>query len=232
MRSAQVQGLRLRGVVMAERIAECIYAAGGEPLVLYRADADDVTTRLASFDAVVLPGGRDVDPARYTDQPRHERTDEPDPLQDAADIAVARAVVATRTPTLAICRGFQILNVALGGTLIQHLEPGVIDHSNNELHEVRLTPESQVARVMGSTAVEVSSYHHQAVGQVGEGLIVVGRASDGCVEALEHVDAPLIAVQWHPEDNAAQAPEQQALFDALIASVNATGHQQKIGVGT
>lgn len=216
MRSPKVQGLRRSGVVMAERIAECIYRAGGEPLVLYGGDVDDLVDRLSVFDGVVMPGGRDVDPALYTDEPRHERTEEPDELQDAADLAVARAVVTTGTPTLAICRGFQIFNVAFGGTLTQHLEPGEIDHANNDLHEVQLAPGSRIAQVMGSTTIQVSSYHHQAVDQVAETVEVVGRAGDGCVEAFELPAALVMAVQWHPEDNAHEAPEQQALFDALV----------------
>ena len=209
---------------MAERIAECIYRAGGEPLVFYGGDVDAVVDRLGVFDAVVMPGGRDVDPALYTDEPRHERTDHPDELQDAADVAVARAVVATRTPTLAICRGFQIFNVAFGGTLTQHLEPGDIDHANNDLHEVQLDPGSRIAQIMGSSSVQVSSYHHQAIDQVAGTVEVVGRAGDGCVEAYEYPGGLVLAVQWHPEDNAHEAPEQQALFDALVDSARVSTH--------
>jgi putative glutamine amidotransferase len=162
-----------------------------------------------------------VDPRLYTDEPRHPRTDEPDEVQDAADVAAANAVISVGLPTLAICRGFQVVNVALGGTLVQHLEPDPIDHANNELHEVDLEPGSRVATAMGSTVVFVSSYHHQAVARVGADLVVVGRARDGCVEAFEHATAPLMAVQWHPEDNAHEADEQQALFDSLVEQARA-----------
>lgn len=220
MRSPRVEGLRRSGVVMAEKIAECIYRGGGEPLVLFAGDVAEVPDRLAAFDGVVMPGGRDVDPALYTSEPRHLRTDVPDAVQDAADLAVIRAAVTQAIPTLAICRGYQILNVALGGTLVQHLEPGPIDHANNDLHPVRLAADSWTAAVMGAPEVMVSSYHHQAVQRVGGGLQVVGRAPDGCIEAVEHVTAPVWGVQWHPEDNAHEAPEQQALFDALVAAAD------------
>lgn len=216
MRSPKVAGLRRSGVVVAERIAESIYRAGGEPLSLFGGDESEADGRFGAFDGAVLPGGRDVDPRLYTDEPRHPRTDEPDEIQDAADIAAAGAVISVGLPTLAICRGFQVLNVALGGTLVQHLEPDPIDHANNELHEVDLQPGSRVAQAMGSTVVAVSSYHHQAVARIGADLVVVGRAGDGCVEVFEHVTAPVMGVQWHPEDNAQEAPEQQALFDFVV----------------
>ena len=221
MRSPRVAGLRRSGVVMAERIAECVYRAGGEPLVLHAGDPLQAPHRLAAFDGIVLPGGRDLDPALYTDAPRHPRTDDPDPVQDAADLAFARAAVGLRLPALAICRGFQTLNVALGGTLVQHLVPGAIDHADNTLHEVTLAAGCWTAEVMGATRVAVSSYHHQALARVAADLLVVGRAPDGCVEAVEHVTAPVLAVQWHPEDNAHEAAEQQALFDALVAAAGA-----------
>jgi putative glutamine amidotransferase len=93
----------------------------------------------------------------------------------------------------------------------------VIDHANNEVHPVLLTPGCTLAEIMGGTEVLVSSYHHQALDRVGAELQVVGRAPDGCVEAVEHVSAPVVGVQWHPEDNAHEARSQQALFDALVA---------------
>ncbi|MGD9956302.1 MAG: gamma-glutamyl-gamma-aminobutyrate hydrolase family protein [Candidatus Nanopelagicales bacterium] len=215
MRSARVAGLRREGLVMAERIAECVLRAGGEPLVLAPADGREIAARLASFDGVLVPGGRDVDPAAYGEDARHESTDEPDPVQDAADLALLRAVVETDLPTLAICRGLQLLNVALGGTLVQHLDDPDGLH-RNAFHDVSLEPGSRTAAAMRSDRVRVSSYHHQAVERLGLGLRVVGRGDDGVVEALEHTVADVVAVQWHPEDDAHEAPQQQALFDALV----------------
>jgi putative glutamine amidotransferase len=199
---------------MAERIAECVLRAGGEPLVLAPGDPERALERLGTFDGLLVPGGGDLDPALYTDEPRHEASDDPDAVQDAADIAVMRAAVAAAVPTLAICRGMQVLNVALGGTLTQHLDDDGMHR--DAIHRVELEPGSRLARVMGAHAVDVSSYHHQSVDRLAPGLRVVGRAADGCIEALEHVEAPVLAVQWHPEDDAHLAAAQQALFDDLV----------------
>lgn len=215
MRSPRVAGLRRAGLVMAERVAECVLRAGGEPLVLAPGDPREAYSRLRAFDALVLPGGRDVDPTQYGEEVRHESTDDPDAEQDEADLAVARAAVELALPALFICRGMQVLDVAFGGTLTQHLDDPDGLH-RDALHPVELEPGSRVAQAMGAATVTVSSYHHQAVAGLGLGLRVVGRAADGVVEALEHRDAPLLAVQWHPEDDAHENPQQQALFDAVV----------------
>ena len=215
MRSPRVAGLRRAGLVMAERIAECVLRAGGEPLVLAPGDPRETAARLSAFDAVLVPGGRDVDPAQYDDGPRLATTDEPDPEQDEADLAVVRAVVDLEVPSLLVCRGMQVLNVALGGTLVQHLDDPQGLH-RNAFHDVELDAGSRTAAVLGSSRVRVSSYHHQAVDRLGLGLRAVGRADDGVVEVLEHTVAPIVAVQWHPEDDAHVNPQQQALFDALV----------------
>ncbi|MGH3521077.1 MAG: gamma-glutamyl-gamma-aminobutyrate hydrolase family protein [Haloechinothrix sp.] len=215
MRSASISGLRRSGSVAAERVLEAVYRAGGEPLTLFHGDPAELGDRLVVLDGVVLPGGNDLDPRRYGAPERHPATGPTDDTQDEADLAVAMGCLRADMPMLAICRGMQVLNVALGGTLVQHLEPSSVDHVNG-FHQVRLEPGSLVAHVMGATTLSVSSYHHQAVGRVGRGLSVVGRASDGCVEALQHAGAPVLAVQWHPEDDAAEAPPEQALFDWVV----------------
>jgi len=221
MRSPRVAGLRREGLVMAERIAECVLRAGGEPLLLVPADPRETAARLLAFDGLLVPGGRDVDPAQYGEEGRHERTDEPDVEQDDADIAVVRAAVDLGVPSLLICRGLQVLNVAFGGTLVQHLDDPDEVH-RNAFHDVELEPGSRIAAIMGGTRVPVSSYHHQAVDRLGLGLRVVGRSDDGCVEAVVHTQAPVLAVQWHPEDDAHEAPRQQALFDSLVDDARAT----------
>lgn len=215
MRSPRVAGLRRAGLVMAERIAECVLRAGGEPLVLSPADPREAASRLAAFDAVLVPGGRDVDPAQYGDDQRLASSDEPDVEQDEADLAVVRAVVDLELPALLVCRGLQVLNVALGGTLVQHLDDPEGLH-RNAFHDVELEAGSRAGAVLGNGRVRVSSYHHQAVDRIGLGLRATGRADDGVVEVLEHVRAPLVAVQWHPEDDAHENPQQQALFDVLV----------------
>ncbi len=217
MRSPRIEGLRRAGIAASERIIESIFRAGGEPVVFYAGDASDLGRRLLSFNGVLLPGGRDVDPHRYGADERHEWVEAPDPTQDDADLAVAAAVVELGIPTLAICRGMQVLNVALGGTLVQHLQPTTVDH-HDSVHAVTLEPGCDVAVSMGAEVVTVSSYHHQALARIGRGLRVVGTATDGCIEVVAHERGTVLAVQWHPEDDAHEVPAQQALFDRLVRS--------------
>lgn len=216
MRSPQIEGLRRRGLAVSERMAEAVYRAGGEPVAFCAMDGSVVPQRLWLFDGLLLPGGRDVDPARYDAADIHESVDDPDPAQDAADLAVAAASVEIGIPTLAICRGMQVLNVALGGTLVQHLPPSAVDHRDS-FHDVTLERACEVALAMGAEVVRVSSYHHQALDRLGDGLRVVGAAADGCVEVVAHERGNVLAVQWHPEDDAHDVPAQQALFDRLVS---------------
>ena len=215
MRSPRIEGLRRQGLAVSERIVEAVYRAGGEPVVFCAVDGSDVARRLRIFDGLLLPGGRDVDPARYGGADLHESVDDPDPAQDEADLAVAVAAIQMGIPTLAICRGMQVLNVSLGGTLVQQLPPSAIDHRDG-FHDVTLEPGCDVAVAMGAEVVSVSSYHHQAIDRVGAGLRVVGSAGDGCIEAVAHERGHVLAVQWHPEDDAHDVPAQQALFDRLV----------------
>ncbi|MQY40825.1 hypothetical protein SRB17_88580 [Streptomyces sp. RB17] len=216
-RATTVSGLRFSATVAAEAVCEAVFADGGEPLVLHGADRGqlpDLSQRLSGFAGVVLPGGSDLDPAHYG-QDRHPKTTPDHDEQDALDLAVARAVLEVGLPTLAICRGLQVVNAVCGGTLIQHIPPGPVEHLD-ALHEVTAVAGSRLAAVVGPQPFTVSSYHHQAVDRVGRGLRVTARAADGCVEALEHTSADLLAVQWHPEDLAATSRQDAALFADLI----------------
>jgi putative glutamine amidotransferase len=171
------------------------------------AAADGVVSRL---DAVVVSGGPDVDPARYGAEP-HPRTDPPGRERDAWELAVIEAALRRSTPFLGICRGMQLMNVALGGTLRQHL-PEVVGHDGHTggaslegdpvvfcEHVVRTVPGTRLAALLPG-ASSVPTFHHQAVEKTGAGLVVCAHAEDGTVEALEHESAPFaIGVQWHPE---------------------------------
>ena len=139
------------------------------------------------------------------------------------------AAVELRVPTVAICRGLQVVNVALGGTLLQHItgRADLLPHSApgfpkppagtiGPLNEITLAPDSRLARVFGATVVHGACSHHQAIDRLGKDLHAVGTSADGMVEAFEHDDAPLVAVQWHPEDTAAHDPQQQRIFDVLV----------------
>ncbi len=201
---------------------DAVTRAGGQPVMIDN-KVREPKELLGRVDALVLTGGPDVDPALFGEKQHasvygvHRPTD--DLEIELADIAVARGV-----PTLAICRGFQVLNVARGGSLYQHIadDPGVPAHgepgvaAGGRLHDVALDADSLLADVMGARRVSASCHHHQAVAKVGDGLRVVGRAADGIVEAMELDGAFVLAVQWHPEDTAADDPAQQRLFDALV----------------
>jgi putative glutamine amidotransferase len=209
---------------------ERVQAAGGIPVVLAAlpgasVDVEDIVARV---DAVVLTGGPDVDPVHY-EQAAHPRTYGVDDIVDDFELPLTLAALDGGRPLLAICRGIQVLNVALGGTLHQHLPdlPGVEMHGRpaepgGELHHtVTLEADSRLARIMGTATPIVSCHHHQSIDRVAKGLRVVGRAADGIVEAVEMDDDSddrfVVAVQWHPEDTAPSDPAQQALVDALVA---------------
>jgi putative glutamine amidotransferase len=147
--------------------------------------------------------------------------------RDATEIELARAAFERRLPTLGICRGCQVINVAFGGSLIEHLpdEVGqVVEHrggapGTSTRHPVELVRGSRVAEIVGELALRTSSSHHQALRHVARGLEVVAHAPDGTIEAVERRDHPFyLAVQWHPEETAAEDPAQQRLFDALAAA--------------
>lgn len=216
-RSPSAPILRFSATIAAEAVCEAVFAAGGEPVVLHgptgRPGAG-VAERLARFDGVLLPGGADVNPARYGQPPRPETKGVVD-FQDDLDLAVARAVVAASLPTLAVCRGLQVLNVALGGSLHQHLGQGTVAH-HESVHEVQVVRGSRLHAVVGAESVAVSSFHHQAVDALGTDLVVSALAADGVVEALEHRRADVLAVQWHPEDLQATSPTDAALFGDLV----------------
>jgi putative glutamine amidotransferase len=215
IRSPRIAGLRRSGVVAADKICEAIFRAGGDPFLLPPGHA--IHDRLRFAHGAVLPGGSDIDPATYG-QIRDEGIGETDPVQDAYDIAFATALLDLQIPFLAICRGMQVLNVALGGTLVQHLNETTVAH--RQKHRVTLDAGCATAIAMGAQTFEVSSYHHQAVDRLGDGLRVVGRADDGCIEVVEHRSAPVLAVQWHPEDDADVAPHEQRLFDSIVADAD------------
>jgi putative glutamine amidotransferase len=206
---------------------DALRRAGAHPAIL---DPEPIDARaagalLARFDALVLTGGPDVDPACYGDQP-HAATYGVDREADEFEVALVRAALDREMRTLAICRGAQVCNVAFGGALHQHLteEPGVDPHGvpgeagGQRLHEIDVTDDSLLRQVVGTARPRCSCHHHQAIAAIGDGLRVTARATDGIVEALELDGAPLLAVQWHPEDTAATDPAQQRLFAWLVGS--------------
>lgn len=201
---------------------DCVHAAGGWPVILppVGGDARELVARL---DGLVLAGGGDIAPEAYGAEP-HETVYSVSEERDRFEFDLARVVVEAGTlPLLCICRGLQVLNVALGGTLHVHLPetlgegvPHRIPPRATCRHRVRLQPGSRLARIVEGDALEVLSWHHQGIDRLGMGLRAVGWADDGLVEAVEHERHPwCFGVQWHPEMDSAD--ERQAkLFRALV----------------
>ncbi len=207
---------------------DSIRRAGGLPLLLAPGESH-LEEWFGLLDGLILAGGGDIDPALYGGR-GHAENYKLDAGRDANEVWLARRARATGLPTLGICRGLQMLNVAYGGTLIEHLPDTVgevVPHRGPDKaptpHAVAIEPDSSMARVLGTTTPMCTSWHHQGVADVAAGLRVVGRAADGVIEALELPGHRwLHAVLWHPELTARQDPTQQRLFDALIATAGET----------
>ncbi|WP_420096468.1 gamma-glutamyl-gamma-aminobutyrate hydrolase family protein [Brevibacterium sediminis] len=223
MSSAKVNGLRYSGSVVADAVLRAIAAAGGEPVVVPPVLDSGLLSRV---DGIVLPGGSDIDPRRYGQEPdeTYAGTDFAD--QDRADAKAIAAAEEQGIPTLLICRGLQLWNVERGGSLFQHWPEAGVGHVG-AVHAVEVTEGSRLADALGRAgAVDVSSYHHQAIDRLGEGLQVTARASDGCIEAVEDPNHAIVAVQWHPEDRAETEPVDSALFHWVVAQARDRMHSR------
>ncbi len=182
--------------------------AGGIAVLLPPQPADSAIAArvLDSVDGLVITGGKDLDPATYG-QPPHPNADEPGPDRDAWEFALLREALNRTLPVLGICRGAQVLNVALGGTLHQHL-PDVIGHGGHRVGNavfatlpVRTVPGTRLAALIGESA-DAKCYHHQGIAELGAGLVVSGWDADGVIEAIERPGPGFVlAVQWHPEES-------------------------------
>jgi putative glutamine amidotransferase len=202
-----------------------VQQAGGVPVVLPPQLGAASLARLArSLDGLLLTGGGDVDPALFGEA-AHPSAYEVAPARDTLELAVIASALERRRPILAICRGIQVLNVALGGTLFQDVgtDPGTqLQHSQAEprdqpTHKVRVRPGSLLAEMLGTDELEVNSMHHQAVKGLGTGLEAVAWASDQIVEGVEMIDHSrfVLGVQWHPEDLCPGSEPARRLFAGL-----------------
>lgn len=197
-------------LVVPTGYVRAVHDAGGVSLVLAPGQPATPEALLDLVDGLLLIGGSDVDPRTYGGVP-HAKTDRPSPDRDAFELALARTALARDMPVLAVCRGMQLLNVACGGTLEQHV-PDRVGHSEHRRslgsfadadHEVRLAPGSLALEVAGEERHRVKSHHHQAVDGLGEGLVVTGWDVPGEVpEAIERPGSTFVlGVQWHPEED-------------------------------
>jgi putative glutamine amidotransferase len=211
-------------VLLPQQYCAQVAAAGGVPVLL--PPLAGIELAVGRLDGLVLSGGADVGPGRYG-AAAHEQTRGVRPDRDAAEAALLAAALGRGLPVLGICRGLQVINVARGGTLHQHL-PDLVGHAGHGptpgaygSHPVRVTPGSNLAGVLGRTELDgVPTHHHQAIDRLGDGLTAVAWTPDGVIEAVE-LDVPgcpfALAVQWHPE-----AGSDPALFRALVAAASGT----------
>jgi len=186
-----------------------------EALRVVGVEFDENPATLDGLDGLMLTGGSDIDPARYGQENRG--SENPDRLRDQRETALLEDALPRDIPVFAICRGMQLLNVHLGGTLIQHIE-GHRVREQPDVHSVDITAGTQLATILSAGEYRVNSRHHQCVDRVGNGLVVAARAGD-IVEALEMpAKRFVIAVQWHPEDRIDTADDRK-LFEAFAQAI-------------
>jgi len=211
------------GYALPQPYVDALRRAGGRPVLVPAPDPGGAGAVLDMCDAVLLAGGGDLAPTG----PAHPEVYGVDTDRDDLELALVAAAVRAGVPTLAICRGFQVANVAFGGTLLPHLPDvdGLRPHGTpvggqSVVHDVKVASGSALETVCGNEVRNCVSHHHQGVDRVGEGLVPVAWSDDGLIEALERDGGEgfFVAVQWHPEMSAGTDPVQQALFDALVSS--------------
>lgn len=221
-------GLRREDAVTGRNYALAVRSEGGLPVMVASIDPESAEGYAQRFDALLLSGGVDVDPILFGQSP-HQDLGIVDQTRDAFELALYRAFRDAGKPIMGVCRGFQVINVAHGGSLHQHLPgvPGSIQHGQRDAggrphHLVELTPGSLLAMAFGVDRLQVNTYHHQGIDRLGDGLRATAIAPDGLVEGIEGVEgAFLMAVQWHPEMSYATHPEQRAPFRVFLDACRA-----------
>jgi gamma-glutamyl-gamma-aminobutyrate hydrolase PuuD len=210
----------LQSALVPHMYVEAIERAGGRAL-LVPPTTEGIDETLDALDGLLFSGGSDLDPSTYG-QEAHPETNGTRPDRDRGELALLSAALQRDMPVLAVCRGSQVLNVARGGDLVQHLPDVIGDERHKHTpgvfadHDVRVEPTSRVGELLGERA-PVKSHHHQGYGKIGEGLREVAWADDGTVEALEDPEKRFaVGVLWHPE-----AGEDAALFEALVEQARA-----------
>jgi putative glutamine amidotransferase len=220
-----------QSVVMNQRYYQAAAAAGAAPVLIpLLDDMESLRAIYDRMDGILIPGGVDVDPAAFGETP-HERLGRIDPARDRVELQLVEWAVEDRKPVLGLCRGLQVINVALGGTLYQDLEaqyPNALKHDyfpnygferDYLAHEVALTPGSRLQHALHAESIAVNSMHHQGIKQLGRSLAPSATAPDGLIEAIESCDGSfLVGVQWHPEVFEANDPNTEHLFTEFLAA--------------
>jgi len=223
----------VRAAFLPEQYFDAVTASGGIAVLLPPQSGPDAAAPavLDGLDGLILTGGLDVDPSLYGAE-RHPLTDPARPERDAWELALFRGAEERRMPVLAICRGLQLVNVARGGTLHQHLPEALgteryrVGGGVFATNEVAVQDGSRLAELVGDGPIEVHSYHHQGVDRLGDGLVVTARTDDGLVQAVESDgDGYLVGVQWHPEENR----EDRRLFAGLVAEASVYAGRRREG---
>ena len=204
---------RFAGVVNARRLLELVWAAGGEPLTLLPVANSNWAERLQGIDGVLMPGGSDINPELYGERAESTELYGIDDLQDEVELSLVTHVFEQGIPLLTVCRGTQLANVALGGTLLQHME------NPHYHHEAEVIFHANAAELgLTSPTVQASCYHHQALKNLGRGVVAIAHASEGHVEAVRYEEAKnwAFGLQWHPEDNYDSDTAQLAIVKAFV----------------
>jgi len=217
-------------VVSPVSYTRAVERSGGTPVVLPPVPSSSIPSLIAALDGLLVAGGRDVDPSLYDEQP-HDQTDLPDHRRDRFELLMIRAAIDADLPFLAICRGMQVLNVARGGTLTQHLPDRLGNDSHKPdpvkltIHDVQISAGSKLADVLGESAL-VPSMHHQAINRLGTGLTSVAWTEDQVIEAVEMAGHRFgLGVQWHPEEG-----DDARIFEAFVNAAKAAPAAQAVPV--
>ncbi len=232
-----IQDPERRRYALGKNYVRSLVECGAVPILLPTSvDLAALRVMYVQADGVLLTGGGDVEPTTYGEE-AHPATGDIDLERDSAEIALAQWAVADDKPTFAICRGVQVMNVALGGTLVQDIPTqwrgnNMLEHRgyaigaarDQVLHDVCVDSNTHISKILGTGNMSVNSFHHQALKRLGEGLFVTSRAPDGVIESVEVPDKRwYVGVQWHPEDMTAGRADMMALFQSFVdASADAS----------
>jgi putative glutamine amidotransferase len=211
-----------RGMEYYVPYRRAVTAAGADPV-----DLVPGTKALPELDGLLLPGGWDVDPSFYGEPP-DEKVVETDPELDETELSMFRQAREREIPVLGICRGQQVINVAMGGSLVQHLEGHEVRaHGRSHLaHSIEVNPTSELGQAAGTHQIRVNSFHHQAIRELAEGLHQTARGDDGTVEGVESDDGLIVAVQCHPEELTTDLPWARNLFERFVARARGRSRQE------